>query len=234
MMPEGFHPSRILSRLPGRFSVMLCTIILALALRPFLEGHFRMAFLTDIFFSIVLMSGIYTASNRKSTLGVSLLIGVPALALEWATYFSGAPFLQRLSNVLFALFFCFVLVVTLSYVLRQKRVTLDVIMGAASVYFLVGISWAFVFLFLEESYPGSFSLAAGRLKDIDHFLYFSLITLTTTGYGDITPVSAPARSLAVLEAATGQLYMAVTIARLVGVHISQRGPMNPGSQGSEK
>jgi Ion channel len=200
---------------------MLCSIILTFALRPFLEGYFRITFITDIFFSIVLMSGIYAAANRKSTLAFSLLIGIPALVLGWTAYLSDAPVLKRLSTILFALFFSFALVVILSHVLRQKKVTPDVIMGAASVYFLMGVSWAFIFLFLETSHAGSFSFAAGRLKELDDFLYFSLVTLTTTGYGDITPVSSAARSLAVLEAVIGQLYMAVTIARLVGIQISQ-------------
>jgi hypothetical protein len=81
--------------------------------------------------------------------------------------------------------------------------------------------WAFVFYFLELAHPGSFSFAEASDQDVGSLLYYSFITLATVGYGDIVPLTSPARSLAALEAIMGQLYLAVTIARLVGVHASQ-------------
>jgi hypothetical protein len=81
--------------------------------------------------------------------------------------------------------------------------------------------WAFVFYFLDLVEAGSFSFATTSREDVGSFLYYSFITLTTVGYGDIVPLTSPARSLAAMEALMGQLYLAITIARLVGVHASQ-------------
>ena len=94
------------------------------------------------------------------------------------------------------------------------------IMGAICVYFLIGLIWADVFFILETLQPGSFQIPPEQVGQAT-LDYFSYVTLTTLGYGDITPISAPARSLSLLEAMMGQLYLAVLIARLVGIHIAQ-------------
>jgi hypothetical protein len=109
---------------------------------------------------------------------------------------------------------------------RSPRVTMDTIYGAACVYFMLGLLWTSFYRLVFIADPESF-----RLPDTDAavavpgaanawFGYFSMITLATIGYGDITPVSPAARSLAMLEGLTGQLYLAITIARLVGLQIT--------------
>jgi hypothetical protein len=103
-------------------------------------------------------------------------------------------------------------------------VTADKIYGALCVYLLIGLTWGFMFLTLEGVQPGSFSLGQGQpngiAKDPATLVYFSFVTLSTVGYGDITPLSPPARSLAFMEAIIGQIYLAVLVARLVGLHIA--------------
>ncbi len=94
------------------------------------------------------------------------------------------------------------------------------IMGAICAYFLMGLVWAFAYSTLEFFQPGSFQMPPGTVNQ-ETFAYYSYVTLTTLGYGEITPISAPARSFAILEAMIGQLYLAVLIARLVGIHIAQ-------------
>lgn len=96
-------------------------------------------------------------------------------------------------------------------------------MGAICVYFMIGLLWALIFSTLELLQPGSFQMPQGQGTELSHFSYYSYVTLTTLGYGDITPISPPARSLALLEAIMGPLYIAVLIARLVGIHIVQSG-----------
>jgi hypothetical protein len=81
--------------------------------------------------------------------------------------------------------------------------------------------WSFIYVFLESVQSGSFQIAQNGTGDQGHFIYFSFITMTTVGYGDTTPISNAEPSLSVLEAVMGQLYLAVTIARLAGIHISQ-------------
>jgi hypothetical protein len=133
-----------------------------------------------------------------------------------------------------ALFFAFIAVIVLAAVLRDRTVTGDTISGAMCVYFLMGTMWAFLFMLVEAVHPGSFRLGEGetiaadpahlRPVPLSLFLYFSLVTLSTVGFGDIVPLSGPARGLATLEGIIGQFYMAVLVARLVGLYIvhSQR------------
>ena len=82
--------------------------------------------------------------------------------------------------------------------------------------------WAFVFSVLEAINPGSFAIGDRQIEvGLSLFIYYSFVTITTLGYGDISPITAPANSFSFLEAVTGQLYLAILIARLVGIHIAQ-------------
>jgi hypothetical protein len=82
--------------------------------------------------------------------------------------------------------------------------------------------WAFIYTVLENIHPGSFAISEGHIEaGRPLFIYYSFITITTLGYGDITPVTAPANSFALIEAVTGQIYLVVLVARLVGMHIAQ-------------
>jgi hypothetical protein len=189
-------------------------------LRPFLEGYARIGLLTDIFFCLILLSGASAFSRERKVLLVSLLLLLPALLLEAASHFSPSGPVGVAKRIFFAVFLAYVLVVILAHIFREREVTEDLITGAVCSYFLIGILWAFVFHFLELARQGSFNLAETSRYDIGPFLYFSFVTLATLGYGDIVPVTSPARSLAVIEAVMGQLFLAITIAKLVGVHAS--------------
>jgi hypothetical protein len=100
--------------------------------------------------------------------------------------------------------------------------------GAGCIYFVLAILWALGFSLLETLSPGSFVLP-GVSEDLEihqgllaEFFYFSNVTLTTLGYGDIVPVSRPARMFASIEAMFGQLFVAIVIGRLVGLHLTEK------------
>jgi hypothetical protein len=115
--------------------------------------------------------------------------------------------------------------------MKVKKVTTDTIFGAICAYLLLGITWTMVFSLIEILHPGSFlggELVTTAADEVlvaspGFFIYYSFVTLTTLGYGDITPMTPPARLLSSLEAVTGQLYIAILIARLVALHIVQSG-----------
>jgi hypothetical protein len=109
-------------------------------------------------------------------------------------------------------------------VLRRGRISADKIYGAVSVYLLLGFAWALGYAIVELINPGSFSGIMDTNRNnygdqVAQLRYFSFATLTTLGFGDILPLSPAARTLAILEAVTGQIYLTVLIARLVGLHI---------------
>jgi hypothetical protein len=205
----------------GHFRFLLGTIVLMFVLRPFLEGYGRVGLLTDIFFSLILLSAVQAFVKRGRAFFVALVIAFPALLMEATSFFLPSEPIAIIKRIAFALFLTYILAVIVSYIFREKEVTEDLITGAVCVYMLLGIVWAFVFYFLDLAQAGSFSLATTFQQDVGPFIYYSFMTLATVGYGDIVPLTAPARSLAVLEAVTGQLYLAITIARLVGVHASR-------------
>jgi hypothetical protein len=122
-------------------------------------------------------------------------------------------------------------IVLLAFLFRQQRITFNMICASLCVYLLLGVLWAMGYSVLEVLEPGSFLFTLAGEDQHYHMrfggeesiypLYYSLVTMTTLGYGDIVPTSPSARMFAAVEALTGQLYLAVLVARLVGLHISQ-------------
>jgi len=126
-------------------------------------------------------------------------------------------------------FFVFTAVVVVRQALgRDISVTVDTIAGAVCVYLLLAVIWALMFSLMELTHPGSFQ-SNGQMLASAHrhravgteLLYLSVVTLSTLGYGDVLPFSPQARMLAAIEAIIGQLYLAVLIARLVGIEASR-------------
>jgi hypothetical protein len=205
----------------GRFVFLLISILLLFVVRPLLEGHIGIGLLLEIFFSFILFSGIYAVSQKRYHFVIALVIAIPSLVLLWSRHLLESPSLILAKDSLMILFYGYTMMIILSHIFREKEVTADLIMGAVCVYFFLGLMWGSVFSVLESMQPGSFQIGQGQTADITNFVYYSFVTQTTLGYGDITPITSPARSLSLLEAVIGQLYLAVLIARLVGVHIAQ-------------
>ena len=112
----------------------------------------------------------------------------------------------------------------LGRVLRSERVTGDTLCGAIAVYLMIGLTWSLGYVLLEYLHPGSYQLAAAaRQATGKDLLYFSYVTVATLGYGDVVPVTDGARSLAVLEGLCGTIYMAILVARLIGLHLAHTG-----------
>jgi hypothetical protein len=219
-MAKEFHIPFIRVRV-GRFLFLLISMVLMFVLRPFLEGYIGINLLMDIFFSVIFFSGIYAVSEKKTFFFIGLFLALPVLLAEWLTHLVEIPSALFVGKLFGALFWAYTATIILVHLFREKKITDDVIIGSICVYFLIGLMWAFIFSVLEIVQPGSFQIALGQDPDLSHFNYYSFVTLTTLGYGDITPISDPARSLALLEAIMGILYIAILIARLVGIHIGQ-------------
>jgi hypothetical protein len=193
-----------------------------LILAPLAEEFIHIRMLMDIFWSAVFIGVIYAVSHKKHHIFIALLLALPMLGSIWSRYFVKLSALEVVGGLCGAAFFIFAIIQILIFIYSQKKVTRDLIVGAAIVYLLMGLTWSFIYGVLESLHPGSFSLPEIQgISTSRHFLYYSFVTITTLGYGDITPVTSLARSLCVLEAVIGQLYLVVQVAWLVGVHVSQ-------------
>jgi hypothetical protein len=117
------------------------------------------------------------------------------------------------------LFLALVAVQFMRFILRAPRVTGQVLEAGISTYLVFGLLWTMAYMIVGRLIPGAFSFSASdQTMNSANALYYSFVTLTTMGYGDILPVSRVARMLAITEATTGVLYMSVLIARLVGMY----------------
>ena len=205
-----------------RFLGLLIFIIALIIVGPLIEEFVHLRILYDILWSAVLVSAIYAVSHKKRYILVGVLLALPMLASIWSSYFVVDLPLGVVGGLCGAAFFTFAIIQILVFIYNQKEVTRDIIAGAAIVYLLMALAWSSIFAVLESLHPGSFSFPEIEgISTSRPFLYYSFVTLTTLGYGDITPVTKLARALCILEAVMGQLYLVVQVAWLVGVHVSQ-------------
>ena len=205
-----------------RFLGLLIFIIAMIIIGPLFEEFVGLSILIDILWSAIFVSAIYAVSQKKHHIIIAILLALPMLGSIWTKYFVQHKALLVVGSLCGAAFFLFSIIQMLIFIYSHKEVTKDLIIGAAVVYLFMALMWAFIFVVVETLHPGSFNLPEGLdIAATRQFVYYSFVTLTTLGYGDITPITPLARSLCILEAVTGQLYLVVQVAWLVGVHVSQ-------------
>lgn len=213
-----------------RMLVFLITLLLLLIIYPFIQQYFiDYLALLELFLSLILLAGIYIVSANRQLLTIAILLSMLTFSIIWFNILIKSQGLFIIGIVLEIVFFAITTAAILSHVLSYRRITADKINGAICGYLLIGINYALIYTLIENLAPGSFEFSRSllsTLRDVRdfpayfaHFLYYSFVTLTTLGYGDITPVQNAARVLSSLEAVLGQLYVAILIARLVGLHI---------------
>jgi hypothetical protein len=184
---------------------------------------------TSIVFTLVLSAGVGAVAQTKRTFRVALMIAAPALLLFWVGPGLGTQVPVFLGDILLAGFLVYAAATILNRVLHADEVDAETIYGAVCVYFLAAAFWGVLFVLVEFVAPGSFNLpdsvnfTGGSRFDSGPMMYYSFVTITTLGYGDITPATELTRLLALLEAVLGQLYLVILIARLVGLY-TVRGP----------
>jgi hypothetical protein len=207
-------------------------MILLLLLFPFLTAGTPQVIVLNVLMSAIFFFGIKAVSDSRAHLLIALSIGVPWFVLTWREMIVPQPSLALSAavSVLSLAFFAFTAAVLLVYILNSERVTEDVLYGAVASYLLLGGLWFSAYVLIETLQPGSFfdsSLGAGQTADWTELLYFSFVTLTTLGYGDIVPATLVARHFAVAEAIIGVMYLAIVISRLVGLYIAQSRSTDP-------
>ncbi len=212
-------------------SLLLVALLLLAVAEPFFPAQTFGHAVFLVMISAVLVAAVWAVSRRPGLLVAGLSLAVPTFIAGWVLQFVHSRWLGILFLLLATAFLAFTAVVVLRQALGGTTVTADTIAGAVCAYLLLGVIWALVFSLLELAHPGSFLIAgqpfgvspAARRAMVPEFLYLSLVTLSTLGYGDILPATPPARMLAAIEAVIGQLYLAVLIARLVGIQASRSG-----------
>jgi hypothetical protein len=198
------------------FSALLLVVIFVIP--PFLAPGSGRRLPGDIAYALLLISGVWALGERRVTRLLLLPVAVATMAVDLGSWLLPVPQAWVLGMELLApLLF---LVVVLGQTLRAGPVTFHRIQGAIAAYLLLGVLWAHAYALVAHLRPAAFSGAVSAADGHRAFLYFSFVTLTTVGYGDVLPVHAAARSLAMLEAVAGPLYLAILVARLVSLSIT--------------
>jgi ion channel len=214
-----------------RFQFLLAALfamILALPLLPVLGSWSRYAAL--FFFALMLLAAVIAVAQKRNTGIVALGLFLIAIVLKIIGIGYQTDPLLVADHTFSALFMGTAILLILRSVFTGGHVTLNTICAALSVYLLLAVLWASLYALVELIEPGSFayntaiggetpSMQFGQDRSVIP-IYFSLVTLTTLGYGDITPVSPAASMLAVVEAVVGQFYLTVLVAWLVGMYIT--------------
>ena len=202
---------------------LLAALLAIIVLAPFgvKLGALRLVF--DLLLSGVIVAGVWVARDRR-LLFLGTALGLPALSLMWlglglqSRLVTAAGFVFGLATILL------VTGIVLRGVVTARRVTLSTVTGGTCGYLLLGLAWAYLFALLEDFDPGSFlrqgEIIASNERGLQALLYYSYVTLSTLGYGDVVPATPPAEGFAVLAAISGQLYIAILVAALVARFIA--------------
>jgi hypothetical protein len=215
---------------PGRFTALLATIVLLLVSQPMFSGHAFAQTLVTVSIALVLLAALYALRATRYYFATALILFVPSIGSRVVLLFTASPAIEAVGAIASCLFLAVTIIALVTRLFIVKSVTLDTISAGICAYLLMGIAFAYAFAVVELFHPGSFSTAlfqrpaghiAPLMASLHSFIYYSFVCLTTTGFGDISPISEAARSVSVMEAVVGQLYMAILIARLVGMQVAQ-------------
>ena len=222
MAAKAFKNS-IQQLLAFRFLVLLILLLSLLVLAPFLDEFINARILMDIFLTAIFAFTIYTIKLNKYQVIIGSFLALPLIVATWSEYFIETQTLSLITRIFGALFFAYAAINILHIVLKSEKVTRETIFAAIVAYLLIALMWAFLYMILEMASPGSFSFPeTGSRADTMRFEYLSFVTITTLGYGDITPLTDKSSALVMVEAVVGQIYMVVLVAWLVGMHVSRR------------
>ena len=210
----------------NRFLLFLLFLFGALASPIFSKDVMVLELLATINYSLILLSGMYAFSRQHNFLKHSIIVFVIAIIIEWLQYFIRAPFFHSLTPLTTSIVLILLLVMTLKTIAAAREVNPNIIYGVVSGYVLIGFVGGLLALAIAAVYQGAFNLP----HDISapEAMYFSFITMTTLGYGDITPAIQETRSLSIILSVVGPMYVAIIISLMVGKFACQANPkINP-------
>ena len=216
---------------------LLLALLTLLLVNPFFQHYDTFQWLLAVFLTMVLLAAVRTVASRVRQYRLALVLAVLAVAPQFGVLIERSEWLETVRYLAMMSFLFWVCALLLrNIIVRSHTVTTDLILGAINIYLMMGVAFAFMFGLIEHLQPGSYTGLGESMLALDPvfpFLYFSFITLTTLGYGDITPITSFGMTAAYTEAMFGQLYLAILVARLVGLYIGRRGVTEKNKEHSE-
>lgn len=215
---------------------LLGTLVLFFVTAPWVEAIPHGDLIEALMMSMLLTMAMLAVGGRKQTLIVCLVLLVPALCAKWFNHLHPHHVPAYVFSIFGLVFIAFVVTNLLRHIMRASHIDTEILCAAISAYLMLGLLWMVAYMMVARISPDAFSISGPGpprvMTGFDAF-YFSFVTLSTVGYGDITPVSKVARMLAVMEAVVGMFFVTLLIARLVtmyspgGHHPPPSGDENP-------
>ena len=209
----------------GPCTYLLLSLLGLILVYPYLRDGVLARISLGILYSMVLLGGAYAIGQNKRALILKFGLAVLGVALQWTALLTENIAIRQLAGLTYAAFLAIMIAEVLRYILKRGPLTADKLHGALAGYIMLAFLWAFIYALIEGLRPGSFApgyLDLGERDAFFHLLYFSFTTLTTTGFGDITPVTDQARSFVIIEEFAGMFFVGVLIARLAGLYPAKR------------
>jgi len=189
---------------------------------PFIDGLAYGRYLDSIATTVTLVAAVLAVGGRRRSLALAGVLVLSVILGCWFQHHRSEGGVFQLFVAALLLFLSFIISQFLRFIMRAPWVNSEVLCAGVATYLLMGFWWTGAYILTARLIPGSFSGLPPGMKQLQGFeaLYFSITTLTTVGFGGISPVSRPARMLAMVEALTGTLFTAALVARLVSLHTS--------------
>ncbi len=207
------------------FRNLLVGLILYNVLTPFLEPYMLLSVIAHLLLCITLFLSLYAIERHDRLRTVAAILLIPLLISYWLGLYNLVIFSRQGSYLLMVGYYSLLIYVYVKQLARFKKVNLEALYGALCLYLIIGLFWGGLYALLHEIQPGSYGgnlLASAKGSTLEIFNYFSMVTLTTLGYGDIVPKTAAAGVLCVTEAVVGQFFTAVVVGWMVGNIVSER------------
>jgi hypothetical protein len=205
-----------------KFFLLFLFLLGSLFLYPYAENNTFGYYAFRVLGSAAIVISVYAVSFRRSLVVIAVLLAIPAFLQHALNFRADAGSLSILNIVLSFVFDVFIVVVIFRRVFSNEQPNSETIFGALCIYLLVGFTFANIYGMVATLQPRAFYLdPLANLHAVPErmdFIYYSFGTMTSVGAAGITPVSAEARSLSIIEAILGVLYLAVLISRLVGAY----------------
>jgi len=221
LIRSGADRSKYLLRANIILLIALTMIIFVVPIIPIKDNN-----LTRVLLGVVVISGLFAADFSKAAYRILSSLGLVVLLVTMLNLFlPDSRQLDAITFLLNTLFFIIVTIALVAHVATAKKVFGSTLLCAINSYLLIGLSLSILFLIMDLFIPGSFLHVDSSEANYSTFIYFGFVTLTTLGYGDITPHTVMARSLATFTALIGQLYLVIIMAILIGKYLNLNKPM---------
>ncbi len=205
----------------SRSLYLLASLVVLILVSPFFEGTHIGHFAVDALYSFVLLAAVYAVSDNRRIQIIALALAILAILLMWSNTADPSTPGRVTGLLLFVALNTATIGLGLRRIVLAPAVTIGILCDGIALYLLIGVTWALIYIVMDTIDPGAFEILSPTIeKGWSEFLYFSFATLTTLGYGDISPDTPFVRTWAVMEAVTGVLYIAVMVARLVSLYRS--------------